>query len=206
MATIGHSHCWALQVKLQSPSFVITNGDIEKAYPRSLFLYLTESWRRSMGYILERLLARVAMTFCTIKCMLGLLVDHWLQGYLEGRGQLVELNATKTTILQVKFGVPQGSLLGPRPFSVRMSIIFQIVSLKVRYILMLMIPLRMSLKIVLMKPLWSLIKCQMRSAPGAQNRLTIHTGNTEAMVLQRKKFVGPLLALRCGERLLEWTK
>ena len=39
----------------------------------------------------------------------------------------------------------------------------------------------------------------------ARNRLTIHTGKTEAMILQRQKFVGPLLPLRCGERLLEYT-
>lgn len=39
----------------------------------------------------------------------------------------------------------------------------------------------------------------------ARNRLTIHTGKTEAMILQGQKFVGPLLPLRCGKRLLECT-
>ena len=138
-----------------------------------------------MRYILERLLTQVAMTFCTIKCMLGLLVDHWLQGYLEGRGQLVELNATKTVILQVKFGVSQGSLLGPRLFVVGMSIIFQIVSLKVRYILMLMIPLRITVIDDSVDEATLKLNFQMLDEIYtwcAQNRLTIHTGNTEALV------------------------
>ena len=49
-------------------------------------------------------------------CGISGLLINWLQSYLEGRGQLVELNATKSSILQVKYGVLQGSLLGPRLF------------------------------------------------------------------------------------------
>ena len=37
--------------------------------------------------------------------------------YLSNRHQFVELNGMKSLVLEVKYGVPQGSLLGPRLFS-----------------------------------------------------------------------------------------
>lgn len=41
-----------------------------------------------------------------------------MNSYLSNRYQFVELNGVQLPTLQVKYGVPQGSLLGPRLFSI----------------------------------------------------------------------------------------
>ena len=43
---------------------------------------------------------------------------NWMLSYLAGRGQFVELNATKAPVLQVRYSVTQGSLQGPRHLSI----------------------------------------------------------------------------------------
>ena len=41
-----------------------------------------------------------------------------MSSYLSNRHQFVELNRVQSPTLQVEYGVPQGSLLGPRLFSI----------------------------------------------------------------------------------------
>ena len=38
---------------------------------------------------------------------------NWFQSYLSGRRQYVSYNDSKSPVLDVKCGVPQGSILGP---------------------------------------------------------------------------------------------
>src|ERR1043165_7369317 len=40
----------------------------------------------------------------------------WLRSYLTGRTQRIILGDTRTSWVEVKFGVPQGSVLGPHLF------------------------------------------------------------------------------------------
>ena len=42
----------------------------------------------------------------------------WLKDYLNNRKQYVEINGRKSKLLMVEYGVSQGSLFGPRLFSI----------------------------------------------------------------------------------------
>ena len=45
-------------------------------------------------------------------------VHNWLVNYLTNRQQYVDINETHSTLRIVEIGVPQGSLLGPRLFTI----------------------------------------------------------------------------------------
>ena len=37
------------------------------------------------------------------------------------------------------------------------------------------------------------------------NRLTIHTGKIEAMIIQQHPFIGRLLPVKCGDKIIKYT-
>ncbi len=45
----------------------------------------------------------------------------WFRDYLDNRGQKVKINNTLSTMTPVKYGVPQGSILGPILFTIFVS-------------------------------------------------------------------------------------
>ena len=44
----------------------------------------------------------------------GGIVLKWVESYLSNRKQYVYLNGTRSDLLQIKCGAPQGSILGPK--------------------------------------------------------------------------------------------
>ena len=95
---------------------------------KSLLLYLTETWNHHID--VENVIAATFIDFrkafdsvCPVilsrklqYCGISGNTFRWLNSYLFHRHQSVELNDVKSPVLEVKYGVSQGSLLGPRLF------------------------------------------------------------------------------------------
>ena len=45
-------------------------------------------------------------------------LHEWLMNYLKDRFQYTVVNGHSSNLDEVKYGVPQGSLLGPRPYTI----------------------------------------------------------------------------------------
>ena len=96
----------------------------------SLLLYLTETWKKAIddGYKVGVLFVDFKKAFDTVdhtilKSKLSVLgvsgVFHeWIASYLHERSQYVKVNDAISKLRQIPIGVPQGSLLGPRLFSI----------------------------------------------------------------------------------------
>ena len=48
-------------------------------------------------------------------------MHEWIVDYLSNRAQYTEVNGETSTVKEVKYGVPQASLLGPRLFSIQVN-------------------------------------------------------------------------------------
>ena len=90
------------------------------------------------GRVIILLLLDLSAAFDTIdhKILLTLLKDHfgidgtvlhWLSSYLTDRTQSVHINLSSSTISSLKYGVPQGSILGSLLFCVYMTPLGQII-------------------------------------------------------------------------------
>ena len=48
-------------------------------------------------------------------------MHKWIVDYLSNRSQFTEVNGKASTVKKVKYGVLQGSLLGPRLYSIQLN-------------------------------------------------------------------------------------
>ena len=132
----------------------------------------------------------------------------WIKNYLSNRHQVTVINGHTSRSLPVKFGVPQGSVLGPILFSLFCNDLPDINDSKEGKIFMYaddttlyaIAPNHDLVAIILNKMLEKLFKwC-------CQNRLTPHPDKTELMLMSRKKFIGPLQCIKLGGSTIKQVK
>ena len=119
-------------------------------------------------------------------------LHNWIMNYLTGRKQYVEINGQKSELLIIEIGVPQGSLFGPRLFVIYVNDLSD--SSPIGYIHMFADDTTIyyignfvegvikGLNLILED---FYIWCK-------KNRLIVHTGKTEAMIITKYPFTGPL--------------
>jgi len=108
--------------------------------------------------------------------------------YLSNRYQYTEVNNQRSALLPIKFGVPQGSLLGPRLFTIYTNDLPDHV--KDGFILMYaddttIYTIGSSVDQVILSLNGLMAQISMWST---LNKLTIHPAKTEAMILKKQQF------------------
>ena len=96
-------------------------------------LHLTETWKNAInqGEIIGVLFIDFKKAFDLVchqtlalklqACGISGNLHKLLMSYLQNRKQFVEINGKSSDSCEVKYGVPQGSLLGPRLFGIQVA-------------------------------------------------------------------------------------
>ena len=127
----------------------------------------------------------------------------WLANYLSNRNQFVQISGKKSALQPVKYGVPQGSILGPRLFSIYVNDLPEFISYGNLYMFAddtTVYTIGKDTDMVI-----SSLQCILSQLHiwCAANRLIAHESKTEAMIISRSIFIGPTPALRYGTKTIE---
>ena len=183
----------------------------------SLLLHLTESWVSALdrGHTVGVLFIDFRKAFdCVDHIILteklkavGLAGDmwNWINDYLSNRMQGTSVNKSRSDRNPIRAGVPQGSLLGPRlfasyvndlPDSITSGEVYMYADDTTIYVVRNTVDdITTALQAVLDQvKFWCL-----------SNRLILHEGKSEAMVLSTTPFIGPLKHLKWGEDTIRYV-
>ena len=181
-----------------------------------LLLLMTETWKKAIdkGWIVGVLLIDFRKAFDSVSHTImkaklqgfGFTGKAYriLESYLDDRQQFVELNGTRSGMRDVSYGVPQGSLLGPRLFSMYINDLpdhitkgdvylfaddttFYYVGQNIEEVVDSLNEIGIEIK------QW----CE-------KNRLTIHSDKSEVMIITRQDFVGPLRPVKIGDSIIKY--
>ena len=170
----------------------------------TLLLYMTEKWKRAMDE--NKVVAVLFIDFkkafdCVdhdilkkklIACGISGDLYQFMSDYLSKREQFTIVNGTKSDTQQVKHGVPQGSLFGPRMFTAEVNDLPKSITTgeielfaddTTPYVISASFSeafANMS-KIIQQVNYWT-----------EKNLLTIHPKKTKIMFMSRKPFIGPM--------------
>ena len=120
----------------------------------------------------------------------------WMGSYLLNRDQFVQVNEVKSDTSSIKFGVPQGSILGPKLFSLYVNDFPESVTSGELYMFADDTTIfTISDNIDTITKAMQVILDQVLSWCGA-NRLIAHETKSEALLLSKQRFIGLLLPLK----------
>lgn len=170
-----------------------------------LLLHLTDTWKWALDNNLK--VGVLFIDFILLQKLkavgiLGYLLS-WMGNYLLNRNQFVQVNEVKSDTSSIKFGVPQGSILGPKLFSLYVNDFPESVTSGELYMFADDTTIfTISDNIDTIIKAMQVILDQVLSWCGA-NRLIAHETKSEALLLSKQRFIGPLLPLKYGEKFNE---
>lgn len=182
----------------------------------SLLLHLTETWKTALDNSLKVgvLFIDFRKAFDTVNHTIlleklnatGISGDlfSWLTDYLSRRQQFVQISGNKSELKKVRFGVPQGSILGPKLFSIFVNDLAESITHGELYLFAddtTIYTLGENIDDII--PTLQSILDQVHTWC-LSNRLVIHEFKSEAMIISNQTFVGPLPCLRYGNSLIEY--
>ena len=183
-----------------------------------LLLHMTETWKQALdeGLIVGVLLTDFRKAFDTINHKI---LEKKLQGcgiagqmfdiscdYLKDRTQYIELNGIKSKTRVIVYGVPQGSLLGPRLFTIYINglpdhinqgYVFLFADDTTFYY----VGHDIEEVIDTLNNIGGQVSewCE-------RNQLTIHTCKSEAMIITRQDFIGSLRPVMIGNEIIKYVR
>ena len=183
-----------------------------------LLLHMTETWKQVLdkGLIVGVLLTDFRKAFDTINhnilekklqgCGIAGQMFDILCDYLKDRTQYVELNGVKSKTGVIVYGVLQGSLLGPRLFTIYINDLPDYINQ--RYVFLFADNITfyyvghdIEEAIDMLNNIGGQVSewCE-------RNQLTIHTGKSEAMIITRQDFIGPLRPVMIGNEIIKYMR
>ena len=126
-------------------------------------------------------------------------LHKWIVDYLSNRAQYMEVNGKASTVKEDKYGVPQGSLLGPRLYSIQVNDLPDCIeegelSLFADDTNVYCIGNNVEEVVDMLNKVMAQVYdwCM-------KNKLTVHPGKSEAMIMMKMPFTGPLRPLKYVE-------
>ena len=200
---LGHPHQWAYK----------------KGHSTELLLVkMIEDWRWALDKNLGIAFADFRKTFDSISHhvlpeklqAVGVASDLlcWIKDYLADSSQVTVVNGFQSETLPVKFGVPQGSVLGPTLFSLFCNDLPDIAGVRECEIHMYADDKTTYVAESSPDKVVVVLNSVLQKLYGwcCRNRLILHCGKTEYMILMRGQFVGPLQAVSLGKSVVTQVK
>ena len=204
--------CNSINDHLQSPQ---QWGFRKNRATEVLLLHMTETWKSALdqSLVVGVLFVDFGKAFDSVNHSILLeklkatgisgSLFSWLANYLSNRNQFVQISGTKSALQPVKYGVPKGSILGPRLFSIYVNDLPEFISYGDLYMFAddtTVYTIGKDTGMVI-----SSLQCILSQLHiwCTANRLIAHESKTEAMIISRSIFIGPLPALRYGTKTIK---
>ena len=175
---------------------------------------MTENWRRALdaGQVVGVLYIDFRKAFDSVSHPIllkklsacGISGDFYayLESYLSSRRQYTALNGLTSSLADVEFGVPQGSIIGPPSFSISIndmndcidSDLDQFADDSTAH------AIGPTVDSVMVDIQGSAIQLENYAK---RNLLTIHSDKCEIIILSKKKFVGPLIDVKISNKSVQ---